>query len=187
MSDKVLSTFKLDITEAVKESLHECLAPPVDVDEDGEEVGEPDWSIYDDVMNHIIDNIMIRAADLVTNLEALQPQVSSKKGTKKDGTKRNNTYTRWVRVASKIRKNKLPGDQQVTVTANFSNNTTASATKYFAIQDDLELEGETMSIKDLLEHLKSSMQGEKDLTLTAICWGLMPKEFRENLVVELDV
>jgi hypothetical protein len=181
MSIKALSTFELAVKGAITESLQACLETTPDDD------GEPDWSDYDDLIAHISVNVQNHAKELVANLEAARPKVSNKATGKKTGAKRKNTYTQWVRVASRIRKGEIKGDKVVTVGANFRDKSTASATKYFDMKDDLELEGKDIPVEELLAHLKESMPDEKDLTLTAICWGLMPPAFRDTLVEELDV
>jgi hypothetical protein len=176
MATKALSTFESKLNGAIIESLKACMEEPEG--DDG-----PDWSAYDDFVAHLSLNIQHHAKELVKSLEVNVPKVTASKGSKSGSdTKRQNTYTQWVRVASHIRKGDISGNEEVTIGANFRDKSTASATKYFEKRDDLELEGKTMTVKELLSHLKSSMPDEKDLTLTAICWGLMPKDFRDELV-----
>jgi len=194
MSDtKALSKFNVDLEHAILESLKAFLEPPAD--EDGNPVldgdGNPDWTSYNVFIENTHTNVMNHVRELVANLGAFSPKVSvkasaakPKKGEKKTG--RTNTYTQWVRVASHIRKGATDGDREFVVGDNFTNKTTPSASNYLVMKDDLGLDGETMSVKALLTRLKDSMPDEKDLTLTAICWGLMPKEFRDRLVEDLD-
>lgn len=154
--------------------------------------GNPDWSPYDIFIEHLHDNVLQHAQEFAANLEAERPKASVKAAAskpKKGGEKgvgRKNTYTQWVRVASHIRKGEADGDQEFVVGDNFTNKSAASASKYLGMKGDLGLDGRTMSVKALLDTLKECMPDEKDLTLTAICWGLMPKEFRDSLVEELD-
>lgn len=181
MSTSTLKSFESNLNGSIIESLKACMEAPED------ESGEPDWSAYDDFVNHLSTNIFNHVKELAAAIEKSAPKVS-KPSTKggKGGAKRNNTYTQWVRVASNIRKGNVDGNKEVTVGSHFSNPSAAAASKYDAMKDDLELDGETMTVDELLTRLKESLPGEKDLTLTAIAWGLMPKDFRDNLVAELD-
>lgn len=189
MTDKALKTYQTEVKETIITTLKEYLEAPDDDD------GNPDWSAYDG----LVDNLNIKISDLstklVSNIAAAQPKVSNKSSkTKVSGeTKRKNSYTQWVRLASQIRKGESDlGNLTFTVTENFRDKATASAVKYFGAAADLDLVGKTMSVVELLETLKQGggdqrlLADEKDLTLTAICWGLMPVEFRESLVSEQD-
>jgi hypothetical protein len=187
MSDtKALSKFNAGLKSALLESLKACMEAPDD------EEGNPDWTAYDDFIEHAHTNVINHARELAANLEAEHHKVSGKamaggkaKKPEKGGT-RKNTYTRFVRVASQIRKGAIDSEQEFVVGDNFRDKSTASASKYLAMKGDLGLDGRSMTVKFLLDTLKECMPDEKDLTLTAICWGLMPKEFRDSLVEELD-
>jgi len=185
MSDtKALSKFNAGLKSALLESLKACMEAPED------ENGNPDWTVYADFIDHAHTNVMNHVKEFAANLEAEHPKVSVKataSGKKAEkGAGRKNTYTRFVRVASHIRKGDIDSDHEFIVGDNFRDKSTASASKYLAMKGDLGLDGNSMTVKILLDTLKKCMPDEKDLTLTAICWGLMPKEFRDSLVEELD-
>lgn len=188
MSDtKALSKFNAGLKFALLESLKACMEAPED------ENGTPDWTAYDDFIDHAHTNVMNHVKEFAANLEAEHHKVSVKKAEKPEkaekaekGAGRKNTYTRFVRVASHIRKGDIDSDHEFVVGDNFRDKSTASASKYLAMKGDLDLDGKSMTVKFLLDTLKGCMPDEKDLTLTAICWGLMPKDFRVSLVEELD-
>lgn len=182
-TNKTLSNFESNLNKIILNSLKACLEAPED------DNGDPDWSPYDDVIEHLSNTVKQHVRTLVANIESASPKVSASKSgktNKSGGAKKKNTYTQWVRVASRIRKDEIPGDEEVTVGANFRNLNSLSAIKYTENKEELELEGKTMTVKELLNHLKNSMPDLKDLSLTAMCWGLMPSDFREELVAKLD-
>lgn len=97
-------------------------------------------------------------------------------------TKRKNHYTQWVRLSDRIRKGEISGDEKFFVTENFRDKGTPSAQKYF--QEDFGIVGKSMTVKALLDTLHKILPGERYLTITAICWGLMPSDFREQLIAK---
>jgi hypothetical protein len=148
--------------------------------------GEPDWSDYMSLIDVLHTNIIAHAAPLVAAASATTVSGGSSTSSAPKTGKRSNNYTKWVRIAAKIRKNAINGDKQLTITSNFSNKGNSSATKYEEARESLDLEGKTMSLSETLDYLKENMpEKEKDLTITAICWGLMSKDFREEMVEEL--
>lgn len=187
MSSKAVNEFEQKLPTIITESLQACMEAPEDDD------GQPDWSVYEDFVQHLTQSVMPSVKDLcskITNLGTPSKvsttkggAVKSTKATKSGAERKKNPYTVWVKIASQIRKGTLPGDEEFTVTSNFTNASAPSATKYQGIQGSLNIDGENMQIKDVLNALKSAMpDNEKDLTLSAICWGLMPQDFRDTLV-----
>lgn len=99
------------------------------------------------------------------------------------GSKR--IYSQWVKGLTRIRRGEVMGDDMITVGDHFTSKTSKSVAKYNNVKDHLRLEGQDMSVRTLMDKLKScpGLSGEKDLVITAIAWGLIPVTRREELAL----
>jgi hypothetical protein len=139
--------------------------------------GDDAWT---DFKNDLVKSIMDAAK--VAFSEPLFVQKKSKGGSPK-GDNKVNSYTQWVKGVTRIRKGLVSGNDKVTLGDHFTKKTTISATKYYDNSDSLGLDGTVMTVKDLLDTLKAhpELSNEKDLSITAIAWGLIPAERRQEL------
>jgi hypothetical protein len=75
------------------------------------------------------------------------------------------------------------GLDEVDVGCFFKNESSASAKKYLSERSNLDLDGRTMTVKDLIVALKDAFPDEKDMTINAISWGLVSEERRREIAL----
>ena len=170
---------KQNIDTAIFDAIKECMEEP----EDG-------WSAYEDFKNTILNKVMPIIDEALSSVEKVtQPKTTriskKKKNDPEPGASEivRNPYAKWVSGISKIRKGEHEGLDEIEVGCYFKNESSTSAKKYLSERSDLGLDGQTMTVKDLISTLKESFPDEKDMTINAISWGLVSEERRREIAL----
>ena len=169
---KTLTKFDTSVRSAITEAIKDCLQAE-------------DYSVYDEFVDYLAKKIHQAAGPFIASPSKETSNTtkasSSGKTTKSGAPRKVSAYTQWVKLASSISKgaDEPAAYEQFTAVENF-NSGSGSAQKYSDYE--LDLVGKTMSVKELLATLKDSLPDEKTMSIAAMGWGLMPKEFRESLV-----
>ena len=157
VEDATLTTFIEDVENVIQIALESELECP----------DNGDWSEYDDLKKAICIRIHGVAQTFLDNV-----------GKKKKGP---NAYSKWIKLSSLVRAEEKDGDELITVTNNFTATAVSSAKKYKQIMKSIPY-GLEISIKDLLQSIKNLLPNEKDVTISAIGWGLISTSRREEIV-----
>lgn len=181
---EIKATFMDQATFAINEGIKSGLEEPTN------EEGEVDWSPYKDLVDSILDGIMV-AFNNAELAQKKQYESKSASPTKAKVTKKNksgsdsvrapNAYARWISMAAAVRSGKIPGDEVVTIGEHFKDRAAKSAQKYMAVKDDLQLDGKTMTIRELLTALKEV--DSKDMAQSAMAWGLVQEPQRQEIAL----
>jgi hypothetical protein len=193
-NSELMKVFIEETCFAIQEGLAAALEAPVD-----EETQEPDWSAYDPLKNVILQGVetafnnallvlekkhKAELAKVKTNSPAKAIKSKSKSKTS-GGTRAPNPYARWVSMASAVRAGKITGDDVVTVGEHFKDHNSISAKKYHGSKEDLEIDGQAMTVRELLDAIKDIPE-TKDMTLNAISWGLVAQDRRTELALAYE-
>ena len=171
---------KQDIDKAIFDAIKDCMEEP----EDG-------WGAYEDFKNTILNNVMPIIDEALSSVEKVtQPKTTTRISKKKKGSSEpgaseivRNPYAKWVSGISKIRKGEHEGLDEIEVGCYFKNESSTSAKKYLNERSSLGLDGQNMTVKDLISTLKEAFPDEKDMTINAISWGLVSEERRREIAL----
>lgn len=168
-----------DIDKAIFDAIKDCMEEP----EDG-------WTAYEDFKNTILKNVMPIIDEALSSVEKVtQPKTTriskKKKNDPEPGATEivRNPYAKWVSGISKIRKGEHEGQDEIEVGCYFKNESSTSAKKYLNERANIGLDGQTMTVKDLISTLKEAFPDEKDMTINAISWGLVSEERRREIAL----
>lgn len=171
---------KQSLETAIFDAIKECMEEP----EDG-------WDAYNGFKDMLYNKVSPVVNDALRSVENVDqpkaPRITKKKKgtTVEPGTTEivRNPYAKWVSGISKIRKGDCEGLDEVDVGCFFKNESSASAKKYLSERSNLDLDGRTMTVKDLIVALKDAFPDEKDMTINAISWGLVSEERRREIAL----
>lgn len=173
-TDTALQSFHDEVKALATSVLKDCLE-------------DYDPEAWGPIEQRLADGIVPLTKDLLKKTKPVATQPKSVTATKKTSNRTGrNPYAQWVKAMSHIRNGTIDGEQEVEIGDNFKNKDSVSAKKYYALKDELNLHGENISVKSLLSILKDKMPDVKDMTITAMSWGLVDEQLRKDLVVEFN-
>lgn len=195
MTDNV-SIFKANVTEIISGAINTGI--------DGVDANREGWAKFEAELVNLIVAEAQRAlfqSQVHQHDVPVAPKVKTKAAPKSKGNNESESgsgsgtgtgtggkpiYSQWVKGITRIRHGEVQGDDMVTIGNHFTSKTSKSIDKYNHVKDTLDLEGQEMSVKSLMERLKScaGLSGEREVTLTAIAWGLIPAPRREELALK---
>lgn len=182
MTDNV-SIFEDNVTEIVSGAINTGI--------DGVDDNREGWNKFGAGLVKLIvaeaQRAFVQAAQTARSAQAVPKTKTKTKATTKSRASNGNgkpIYSQWVKGITRVRNGEVAGDDMVNLGNHFGK--TKTADKYQRVKDTLDLEGQEMTVKQLIGNLKScsGLSGEREVTITAIAWGLIPGPRREELALK---
>ena len=180
------STMSSTTMSTLRAALSKVIVDHLDNDTDDKDLYTPLLDGLVEAAQQVIADMKAEHAIAIKKLVPSQKTKAVKtktvKTTSNGGTKPANKYAYFVRYTAQFFSEDHPevnGAQLCTPASNFANPGAACAKKYAASKDALDLEGKEMPLADLITTLKASFPN--NMTVTGMVWGLLSKDFREQL------